>query len=56
MINPETKSALSKLMKDLEKESREEARQEAIRKGREKGKVIDQTELCYRQYSPPQVS
>ena len=52
MLNSETKSALNEMRKELEEIERQKAREF----GKAKGRMIDQTELCYKQYSPPQVT
>jgi len=45
------REALRAMREELEEQSREEARQ----KSNLKGKQIDQIELCYKQYVPPQI-
>lgn len=51
MLNPETKTALNEMRKELEEVERQKARE----RGKAIGRKIDQTELCYKQYSPPQI-
>jgi len=50
VLNPETREALKAMRIDLEEASREEARQ----LGKAYGKKLDQIELSYKQYTPPQ--
>ena len=52
MISEDTKNALKEMRENLE----EEARQEAREKGKAYGRFLDQTEICYKQYVPPQIA
>jgi|KBSSwiStaDraftv2_1062776.scaffolds.fasta_scaffold2413176_2 hypothetical protein len=51
MLNSETKTALNAMRLELEEIERQKARE----RGKAIGRKIDQTELCYKQYSPPQI-
>ena len=51
VLNPETREALKAMRIELEEVSKEEAR----RKGKEYGRKLDQIEISYKQYCPPQL-